>query len=339
MAGRIGTLAVHHFCTYFDHRYLKRGLALYESLQEHSGDFTLWVLCLSQQCHKTLLQINKKNIRIISLDELERYFPQLLAAKHTRTLIEYYFTLTPALPLFILKQFSDIPMVTYCDADIFFFSNPEVVFSEIGKSSIALIEHRFPPHLRHLVEFGRFNVGWISFRNDLEGLRCLRWYYEKCLECCSDLHTKQAFADQKYLDDVPTLFTKVHVIQHSGANVAPWNVDSFLFSYKNHIIFVGDQPLIFYHFHGLRRFGPIFIMGLHAYKARSTVLFKKEIYIPYLRKMALLHLKSRHCRLGSLSRHSYRGNKALLGRTIFTNTRMCIKAFLTGTVLFFWEKM
>lgn len=330
---------MHHFCTYFDHRFLRRGLALYESLQEHSSDFTLWVLCLSEQCHKTLLRLNKKNIRIIGLDELERYAPQLLAAKRNRTLIEYYFTLTPALPLFILKQFSDIPMVTYCDADIFFFSNPDVVFSEIGQNSIALVEHRFPLHLQHLVEFGRFNVGWISFRNDHEGLRCLEWYYEKCLGCCSDLPSKHAFADQKYLDDVPTLFKKVHVIRHSGANVAPWNVDSFLFSYKNHMVFVGDQPLIFYHFHGLRRYGPIFIMGLHTYKARSTVLLKKRIYIPYLRKMASIYSESRQCRFGSLSRHIYRENKVLFGSFIFANTRMCIKALLTGTAVFFWNKL
>ena len=36
------------YCTYFDHNYLSRGLALYHSLQRHAPGARLWVLCLSE---------------------------------------------------------------------------------------------------------------------------------------------------------------------------------------------------------------------------------------------------------------------------------------------------
>ena len=42
------------YCTYFDHNYLSRGLALYHSLQRHAPGARLWVLCLSEACHRIL---------------------------------------------------------------------------------------------------------------------------------------------------------------------------------------------------------------------------------------------------------------------------------------------
>src|SRR5436190_22792112 len=147
-----------YFCTYFDHHYSARGLALYQSLKRHCPEFKLWILCLDEPSHSELTRLNLPEVSLLALDELERGDPALLGAKENRSRIEYYFTCTPSLPLFVFAQCPQAQLITYVDADHFFFSNPGVMFEELGENSISIIEHRFPPHLKEWEDRGKFNV-------------------------------------------------------------------------------------------------------------------------------------------------------------------------------------
>jgi len=88
-----------YFCTYFDRNYLPRGLALYRSLQCHCPAFQLWVLCMDAACYETLSALALPDVHLIAREDFEAGDEGLLAAKQTRSLIEYYFTCTPSLPL------------------------------------------------------------------------------------------------------------------------------------------------------------------------------------------------------------------------------------------------
>ena len=68
-----------HFCTYFDRHYLVRGLALYRSLKEHAGPFTLWVLCFDEWSYDVLTKLAEPDLRPIALADFERDDPELLA--------------------------------------------------------------------------------------------------------------------------------------------------------------------------------------------------------------------------------------------------------------------
>ena len=72
------------------------------------------------------------------------------------------------------------------------------------------------PNLSHLEQFGRFNVGMVSFRNDVAGLACLSRWREKCIEWCYDRVEDGKFADQGYLDDWPTEHEGVVVLDMQG---------------------------------------------------------------------------------------------------------------------------
>lgn len=238
----------YQFCTYFDKNYLFRGLALYNSLLTHCPAFTLWVLCMDQTTYDTLKKMNLKNLALIAFEDFED--EELRAVKGTRKVFEYYWTCTPSLPLFILKNHPEFSDIAYLDADMYFFSSPEAIYEELGNKSIMIISHRYSPDLKYLEkESGIYNVGMLIFKNDENGLRCLKWWREKCLQWCYAYYDNGRYGDQMYLNDWPTRFPGVHVLRNKGADLAPWNIAQYNILVSDQKILVDDEPLIFYHFH------------------------------------------------------------------------------------------
>ena len=274
-----------YFCTYFDKNYLPRGLALYRSLQQHCPAFKLWVLCMDQESYRVLGELNLPGVYPISLEAFELNDDPLRAAKNNRSAIEYYFTCTPSLPLYIFANCPEVDLITYLDADLFFFASPEPLFNEMGAGSVAITGHRFPRGLEDRKRYGIYNVGWLSFRRDENGLACLHWWRARCLEWCYDREEDGRFADQKYLDDWPTRFERVVVLQHKGANLAPWNLSNYKLRWsKSHAVTVDDQPLIFFHFHALKKASRwIYDPSWLEYHVDPSRILRTGIYAPYLR--------------------------------------------------------
>ena len=236
------------FCTLFDRNYLFKGLALHESLQRHVGDFTLWVLCMDDIVHAVLEKMRLPEIKLISLAQFED--EDLLRAKATRSQVEYCWTCTPSLPLYLLNHVTGIEAITYLDADLFFFGDPGDVFAELGGGSIGIVAHRFSPtHGRMAESAGTYNVAFMVFKNDSHARGCLAWWRDRCNEWCYARHEEGKYGDQKYLNDWPERFPRVVVLQDVGVGLAPWNLRSHRIAMRGGRVFVDGQPLIFYHFH------------------------------------------------------------------------------------------
>jgi hypothetical protein len=242
-----------HFCTYFDINFLTRGLTLYRSLREYAGPFTLWVLCLDDRTMDHLEALQLPHLRPISIRTLEEADPDLRAVKSERSRIEYYFTSSPCWPQYLIDRVPGLSRITYLDADLRFYSSPAPIFAEMEGKSILIVGHRFPDRLRQREKFGIFNVGLVSFRADEQGRRCLRDWRTQCLDWCFDRLEDGKFADQKYLDDWPDRYSSVHVLQHPGAGLAPWNWMNYDIRTDGSRATVDGEPLIFYHFHGVRQ--------------------------------------------------------------------------------------
>jgi hypothetical protein len=132
-----------------------------------------------------------------------------------------------------------------------FFSDVRPILVVRG-SSITILEHRFQPWNQYLAVSGRFNVSWVAFRRDEEGLACLTRWRGQCLEWCFARLEDGKMGDQKYLDTWPDEFKSVHVLEHKGAGVAPWNFSNHRIHVADGQVQIADSPLIFYHFHNFQ---------------------------------------------------------------------------------------
>lgn len=290
---------------------------------------------MDRECYEDLARRQLANVCLIALEDFERNDAALLAVKPERSLTEYYFTCTPSLPLYIFRRFPEQNILTYLDADLFFVSDPAPLFDELGQGSIGIIEHRFPSELCHLEMYGMYNVGWITFRRDEQGIACLEWWRERCIEWCYDRVEPGRFGDQKYLDRWPELFPGVRVLQHKGANVAPWNVSGYELTVRGGQIFVDDQPLIFYHFHGLSQIRPwLYNPRLSYYRLQmSDVLLKVyEMYIQVLQQNAHNGVTSASIRIPRRSMWKTYLD-VLLGRYIYVADGRCRRTNTVGSML------
>ena len=246
----------YNFCTLFDSNYLSRGLAMYESLNRQCDNFHLYVFTFDDLSYKILKQLNKKNITLITLKDFEN--DALLSVKPERSIAEYCWTCTPSTILHVIKNY-DVENCTYIDADLFFYSSPKVLFDEMGDKSVLITEHRFTPKYDRSDIAGTYCVQFITFRNNTEGMKVLNWWVDACLEWCYDRYEDGKFGDQKYLDDWTTRFEGVHVLNHLGGGLAPWNVQQYgvINETVDGIKLVekssSDQfTSIFYHYHYVR---------------------------------------------------------------------------------------
>lgn len=278
-----------HYATYFDRYYVTRGVALYRSLDRHSPPFVLWILCLDDETYQMLVPLGLEHVRLIPLAELEKADPALLPTKAERLSLEYYWTCGPAFLCYLFQREPGIQMLTYLDADMFFFDSPAPLYEELGDGSVLMIEHhttRIPGDTRRQ---GLFNVGLLVFRRTTSGLACLCSWREQCLEWCFDLYENDRYGDQLYLDAWPERFQHVAVSRYQGAGIGPWNVGVMSLHTRQGRVLVGHSPVIYYHFSKVRRISRSWY-ELHDWRFNRQRLgrtLRRHVYGPYVRELFL----------------------------------------------------
>lgn len=274
-----------NFCTLFNSAYLSRGLTLYRSLEERCPDFQLYVFAFDKAAEDYLRSENLPHLTFIGLSEFED--SELLKVKAERSAAEYCWTCTPSTVLFAIEKFG-LDHCTYIDADMYFYDDPALLLSEMGDKHVLITEHRYTPSYDQSAVSGRFCVQFVYFRNSPQGMAALRWWRGACIEWCYARAEDGKFGDQKYLDDWETRFEGVHVLEHPGGGIAPWNIQQYRIEEKKGKPFIvsGDKvyPAVFFHFHGLKFFnGGILQLSGPAYDLGEDARF--VFYFPYIRRL------------------------------------------------------
>lgn len=278
---------MNHYCTYFNIHYIHRGLALYRSLERHDRNFTLWILCFDDRTFEILTRSRLPHARLIRRQDFEAGDEALLRAQKNRSEVEYFWTCTPSLPLFIFRQDPSIAELCYVDADIFFFSDPNSIFRSLGDGSIFILPHDYDEKIyQNPLPTGRFNVGVMVFKSDLRAMNCLRWWRERCLEWCYRKFEDGKFGDQGYLEDWPDRFPGVVISCQPAIHAGPWNIGKYpLRITENKALCVADQPLVCFHFHALELISRKIALIGEGEKFLNH--FSREyVYRPYIRALA-----------------------------------------------------
>jgi hypothetical protein len=227
---------------------------MYNSLLGQGADFHLYIFAFDDACDALLRKLNLSNATIISLTDFET--PELLSVKDSRTAGEYCWTCTSFTIWHCIHTYS-LDHCTYVDADLLFFADPNVLTAEMGDNSVLITAHRYSAEYDQSQSSGVYCVQFVTFKNTPDGLAVLDWWMKACLEWCYARFEDGKFGDQKYLDDWTDRFAGVHVLQHPGGGLAPWNSKDY--SYENTDGWVIVQKpgtekfaLIFYHFHDFR---------------------------------------------------------------------------------------
>ena len=269
---------MHNFCTLFDSNYLPRALVMYRSLEATGEDFTLYVVCFDDLAFEILEKLKLANLVTISLVDFES--EGLLAVKKTRTAGEYCWTCTPHVIRYVLETYK-LEQVTYLDADLRFYEKPSLLLAEFEQAdaSVLITEHRYTPRHDQSATSGIYCVQFMTFNADERGLKVLQWWQDRCLEWCYARFEDGKFGDQKYLDDWPKRFEGVHVLQHLGGGVAPWNIQQYRIQELGNKLYVNEFLIVFYHFHAYKYYADGRHDFVSLYHLNSEVV--NLLYRPY----------------------------------------------------------
>ncbi len=175
--------------------------------------------------------------------------------------------------------------VTYVDADVAFFDNPNILLDEYQQTGadVFITEHAYAPEYDQSELSGIYCVQFITFNNSQNGRAVMKWWQERCVEWCYARAEDGKFGDQKYLDDWPDRFgAAVHILQKKGRALGPWNARMFCSQHP--------RQAVLFHFHGLRIVSPTKVLLTDGYRIDGPAYAYYLDYCDYLTKVFRLFL-------------------------------------------------
>ena len=291
----------YNFCTLFDSNYASRGLSLYRSLVRHCrSDFQLTILCMDDPVRHALARLKLPHVRLWQVEDIGD--AELLAVRETRPRREFCWTCPGPLLISLLNEAGPNSIVTYLDADLGFYSDPQPLYDELGDNDILIHGHNFAPrYFSYAKASGNFNVGLMAIRNAPEGTACLARWRTQNLEKCELDPDNGYCGDQKYLDEWPSLYKELVISGHPGVGPGALECGGAPHRQSGGQVTVDGLPLIFYHYHALRillagrwkRWAALPAMGYEFTPSDREILYK-----PYVR---MLRESEAELRLAGLS--------------------------------------
>ena len=280
------------FCTLADNSFYEKVCALNKSLYNFSQDYSLHLLCLDNEIYEKCS--SQKNIICYKLENLLESDNNLEKSRgnnpsrealivskgdvDSAKQIQFTWSLAPYFTWWCLEKL-EVEDILYIDADIYFYSSFENLYKHTNNISVGIVEHRCP----YNPDNGKYNVGIVYFKNDLDGYKCSSWW-KNCLLFTNHqyYHTHGKCGDQKYLELFEKLFNGVQILDQYIGHLAPWNFLHHQYDDKQ-IIWNGKrQELLYCHFSNFKTTDSDYhIAPRHGFKIAPNNFIKKIADVYY----------------------------------------------------------
>lgn len=258
-----------HYYTSITSNYLPKARVLARSVKRHDPE-AVFHLLLSDTPPQDWDLAQEPFDSLITLEELP--IPNLKSWAFRHALVEMCTAVKGPGALEIVRRHQPDKLV-YFDPDIVVFSNLSTLSHELDDHSVLLTPHLTDPEITpagvldneiSALKHGIYNLGFLGFRCEGEGLRCMEWWAKRLLEHCRDDIPGGLFTDQRWADHVPAMFDQVKILREPVYNVATWNLSNRRATgHAPDALLINGQPLVFYHFSGFDSGAQEAMLGLY----------------------------------------------------------------------------
>jgi hypothetical protein len=262
------------FCTIASKIRLAHVRVLAESLLTHHPKAQIFFLLVDEIENFFDPRSLHKNIKLIKAGVLPNV-PNITEMFFKYNAFEAATALKPFFCDYLLRTYN-MKKLVYFDSDIYVTMNMGEVNDLLDEFSFILTPHitqlasanRLDFNELLFLKYGTLNTGFFGMANVQETLHFLSWWKDRLRHFCLMNPAEGLFVDQRWIDLVPSLFEKFHIIKNPGYNVAYWNLHERKLSFSGKKILVNGELLRFFHFSA---FDPDNSEAISKYQSRPIV--------------------------------------------------------------------
>ena len=173
------------------------------------------------------------------------------------TLVELNTAVKPFAAAHLASRYPTERLV-YLDPDIYLYRPLDEILTWLESYDVVLTPHLLAPiddgwcpTELDILRAGSYNLGFLALAINDNTRRLVRWWQDKLALYSYDDRSRGLFTDQKWMDLVPGIFERVHVLRDPGCNAAYWNLPERRVVREGDNYTAGGRPLTFFHFSGL----------------------------------------------------------------------------------------
>jgi hypothetical protein len=270
-----------HYYTSITSNYLPKARVLAHSVRRHDPSAVFHLLLSDDPPPGRDLQSEPFDT-VLGLDELN--IPNVRAWAFKHALVEMCTAVKGPGALEIVRRHAPEKLV-YFDPDIVVFNSLDGLSAELNDHSVLLTPHLTDPEKTaagvldneiSALKHGIYNLGFIGFRCEGEGLRCMQWWADRLAEHCRDDIAGGLFTDQRWADHIPAMFDRVRILREPVYNVATWNLSNRRATGKAPDgLMINGKPLVFYHFSGFDSGAQETMLGLYGQESPELKVLRE----------------------------------------------------------------